>query len=228
MTETTAPVVAPEVIHVNFDNKLDYKTAKFSFREVTDKDTGVKTKRTPVALDKLPVPSVEGIVAILQAGGKVLDLLLEAVQDVVIARARDVVNESDSITSDNFDYSSCDWNTIATLEKEDRRSAISKDVWEEFATNYIEVMPAVSGASKEQCANVAKILLAKFAPVKTKKDVIGKLKLRLSMFAEHTPRAEEFAECFDVLLKKAEKLLSAEAVSLEDNLGLDWFSYFDS
>ena len=212
--QTAAPII------VNFDNKLDYKNAKFNFREVTDKETGVKTKRASVELDKLPVPSVEGIVAILEAGGKSLDLLLEAVQDVTVSRARDVISETETITSENFDYSQCDWNVIANLEKEDRRSGISKETWDDFAADYVEVMPAVSGTSKEQSANAAKIFVGKFTAIKTKKDVIAKLKLRLSMYAEHSPRAAEFAECIDVLLKKADKLIQAKEESLADNLGI--------
>jgi hypothetical protein len=217
MTETTA-TSAPIV--VNFDNKLDYKNAKFNFREVADKETGVKTKRASVELDKLPVPSVEGIVAILEAGGKALDLLLEAVQDVIVSRARDVINETETVTSENFDYSQCDWNIIANLEKEDRRSGISKETWDDFAADYVEVMPAISGTSKEQSANAAKIFVGKFNAIKTKKDIIAKLKLRLSMYAEHSPRAAEFAECIDVLLKKADKLIQAKEESLADNLGI--------
>jgi hypothetical protein len=219
MNDTVNPTPAAPIM-VNFDNKLDYKSAKFNFREVTDKETGVKTKRATVELDKLPVPSVEGIVAILETGGKALDLLLEAVQDVIVSRARDVINDLDTITSENFDYNSCDWNTIANLEKEDRRSGISKETWDDFATDYVEVMPAISGTSKEQSANAAKIFAGKFASIKSKKDVIAKLKLRLSMYAEHSPKAAEFAECIDFLLKKADKLIAAKEESLEDNLGL--------
>jgi len=217
MTETQSPSTA---IAVNFDNKFDYKSAKFGFRKVTDKETGVETKRATVELDKLPVPSVEGIVAILETGGKSLDLLLEAVANVVIDRARDVINENESITSENFDYATCDWNAIANLEKEDRRSGITKETWEDFALDYIEVMPAVSGTSKEQSANAAKIFSGKFASIKSKKDVIAKLKLRLSMYAEHSPKASEFSEIIDFLFKKADKLIQAKEESLEDNLGL--------
>jgi hypothetical protein len=215
MTEqTTQPIL------VNFDNKLDFKEAKFNFRKVKDAETGVETKRATVELAKLPIPSVEGIVAILETGGKALDLLLEAVAEVVINRARDVINENESITSENFDYSSVDWNAIANLEKEDRRSGISKETWEDFAVDYVEVMPAVSGTSKEQSANAAKIFVTKFASIKSKKDVIRKLKLRLSMYAEHSPRAVEFTEVIDFLFKKADKLITAKEESLEDNLGL--------
>ena len=52
------------------------------------------------------------------------------------------------------------------------------------------------------------------------KDVIEKLKLRLAMYAEHSPKASEFAECVDFLFKRADKLISAKEESLEDNLGL--------
>ena len=215
MSETQAsPII------VNFDNKLDYKEAKFGFRKVTDKETGVETKRATVELSKIPVPSIEGIVAILETGGKALELLQEAVADVVLSRARDYINENESVTSENFDYAILDWNAIANLEKEDRRSGISKETWEDFAKDYVEIMPAVSSTSSEQCANAAKIFVGKFASIKTKKDVIAKLKLRLAMYAEHSPKASEFAEVIDVLFKKADKLIEAKEVSLEDNLGI--------
>lgn len=213
MTENASPII------VNFDNKLDYKEGKFGFRKVTDKETGVETKRNTVELAKIPVPSIEGIVAILEAGGKSLDLLLEAVTEVVLTRARDYINENESVTSDNFDYAVLDWNVIANLEKEDRRSGISKETWDDFAKDYVEVMPAVSGATAEQCATAAKIFVTKFAAVKTKKDLIGKLKIRLSMYVEHSSKASEFAEVVELLLKKSDKLIEAKEVSLEDSLG---------
>ena len=215
MTENATPII------VNFDNKLDYKEAKFGFRKVTDKETGVETKRNTVELAKIPVPSIEGIVAILEAGGKSLDLLLEAVTEVVLTRARDYINENETVTSENFDYAVLDWNVIANLEKEDRRSGISKETWDDFAKDYVEVMPAVSGATAEQCATAAKIFVTKFAAVKTKKDLIGKLKIRLSMYVEHSPKAGEFAEVVELLLKKADKLIEAKEVSLEDSLGFN-------
>mgnify|MGYP000066526696 CR=1 FL=1 len=214
-------IQSPSTIAANFDNKVDLKSVKFNFRKVKDAETGVETKRATVELDKLPCPSVEGIVAILESGDdKAMALLLEAVADVVINRARDVINETETITSENFDYSTCDWMTIANLEKEDRRSGISKETWDDFAVDYVEVMPAVSGTSKEQSANAAKIFVGKFASIKSKKDVISKLKLRLSMYAEHSPRASEFSEVIDFLFKKADKLITAKEESLEDNLGL--------
>jgi len=218
MNDVTTPATP---VAVNFDNKLDYKQVKFGFREQTDKDTGVKTKRASVDLAKLPVPSVEGIVAILESGNeKAMTLLLEAVQDVVVSRARDVINENEAITSDNFDYSVLDWNVIANLEKEDRRSAIPKEVWDDFAADYITVITSVSNSTKEQAAVAAKIFVGKFNAIKNKKDVIGKLKLRLSMYLEHTTKASDFAEIVEMLFKRADALIAAKEVNLEESLGL--------
>lgn len=214
----TTPVAAP--IRVNFDNKLDYKGSKFSFKTVKDKDTGVETKRATIELDKIPVPSVEGVVAILEIGGKSFDLLMEAVTNVVLDRARDVINADEKITSENFPYDLLNWNVIAELEKEDRRSAIPKEVWEEFAVDFTAIMPSLSGITSEQAANVAKILIGRFAAVKSRKDIISKLQGRVALYAEHSTRAAEFADVIDTLYKKAEKLLEAKEEKLEDNLGL--------
>lgn len=217
---TTAEVPKPP-IHVNFDNKLDYKAAKFGFRTVEDEKTGVKTKRNTIELTKIPVPSVEGIIAILDAGGKQLDLLLEAVSEVVFSRIRDYVNDNEGINSENFNYAVADWNNIANLEKEDRRSAFPKELIEDFTADYVSVMPSVSGGEKAHAVNAAKIFAGKFNSIKSKKDVIAKLKLRLALYADHSPKAAEFAEWIDFLFKKADKLITAKEENLVDNLGLD-------
>ena len=208
-------------VAVNFENKIDLKQVKFGFREQTDKDTGVKTKRVSVDLIKLPVPSVEGIVAILESGNeKAMSLLLEAVADVVIARARDIINDNEAITSDNFDYSALDWNVIANLEKEDRRSAIPKETWDDFMADYVTVITSVSSSTKEQAAVAAKIFAGKFNAIKNKKDVIAKLKLRLSMYVENTSKGSEFADIVEMLFKRADALIAAKEVNLEESLGL--------
>ena len=219
-SQSPSTVVATPII-VNFDNKLDVKQAKFGFRSVKDEKTGVETRRAAVELDKIQVPSVEGIIAILNAGGPALLLLQEAVADVVYQHARDVINASDSITSENFDYSVLDWNAIANLEKEDRRSAIPKETWDDFAADYASIMPAISGITKEQAVNTGKILVGKFASIKSKKDIIAKLKLRVAMYAENSPRAVEFADIIETLFKRADKLIEAKEENLENNLGLD-------
>jgi hypothetical protein len=214
MTETQTPVEA------NFDNKVDTATAKFNFRAVADETTGVKTKRDTIELSYAR-PSIEGLVNIFNSGGKGLALLMEAVDDVIVSRIRDVLTENPGMTAETFDHSQITWDTISNLEKEDRRSGIDKETWEAFGADYIETITSITKTTKEQAAYAAKIFLTKFAGLKNKKDTISKLVVRLSMYAEASANAEKFAECVDVLMKRADKLISAVEESLESNLGLD-------
>lgn len=214
MTETQTPVAA------NFDNLVDTSTAKFNFRAVADETTGVKTKRDTIELTYAR-PSIEGLVKIFNDGGKGLALLMEVVEDAVVSRIRDVLTANPSMTADTFDHSQITWDAIANLEKEDRRSGIDKETWDEFAADYIETITSITKTTKEQAAYAAKIFITKFAGLKNKKDTISKLVVRLSMYAEASANAEKFAECVDVLMKRADKLINAVEESLESNLGLD-------
>ena len=128
MTESNpTPIVA------NYDNTVDFIAAKFHFKKTKVEETGEDYKRPTVELEKLPVPSVEGVIAILQSGGKQLDLLMEAVQNIVLDRARELVNEKEDINAENFPYDQLSWEKIATLPKAERRGGgISKETWEEF------------------------------------------------------------------------------------------------
>jgi hypothetical protein len=205
-------------IRANFDNKVDVKEFKFHFKKVKDESTGLESKRPTVEL-ALPVPSIEGIVAILEAGGKGLELIVEAVQDIVLARARELVNEKEDISQDNFPLAELAWEKIANLPKAERRGGgIPKEVWEEFAKDYIAVMPAVTAKTPEQIGNAAKILLNKFNAVKTNKPVLKLLKTQIGLYAEHSPQAETYAECVQFLLEKAETLINMDDAALLANL----------
>lgn len=211
-----------EAIKANFDNKVDVKEVKFHFKkqavEVDGKATGDFTKRPTVTLN-LPTPSVEGIIAILEAGGKQLDLLMEAVQEVVFGRAREIVNEKEDISQDNFPMEEMSWEKIANLPKAERRGGgISKETWEEFAKDYIAVMPGVTGKTADQIGNAAKILLNKFAACKTNKPVLGLLKEQIGLYVTHSPNAGEYAECVEFLNNKAETLLKMSDEDLLKNL----------
>jgi len=211
MTDTTE-------ITANFNKNVDEKEVKFNFRTVKDDATGLESKRPSVEL-KLPVPSVEGIIAILEAGGKQLELLQEAVAAVIVDRAREIVADKEDATADNFPYAELLWETIANLPKAERKGrGIPKEVWEDFSKDYISTMPAVTGKSAEQVGNAAKILLNKFSAVKSNKPVISLLKGQLGMYLNSSANAEQFADCVEFLLQKAQTLLDADEASLLGNL----------
>jgi hypothetical protein len=199
MTEVTA----------NFDKNVDVKDFSFHFKK--DK---LGNKRPSVEL-KLPVPSVEGIVAILEKGGKELELLQDAIYDVIRSQAAAIVSDDEKASQTTFDVSKILWTTIANMPKADRRSsAIDAAVWEAFAKDYIEVMPGVTGKSAEAVTNATVVYLKKFSIVKTNKDVISKLKDQLGLYLEHSKNADQFAEILDLLVSKADSYLSANDVEL--------------
>lgn len=199
MTEVTA----------NFDKTVDQKDFTFHFKK--DK---LGNKRPSVEL-KLPVPSVEGIVAILEKGGKELELLQDAIYDVIRGQAAGIVSDDEKISQATFPVAQILWSAIANMPKADRRSsAIDATVWEAFAKDYIETMPSVTGKSVEAVTNATVVYLKKFSIVKTNKDVISKLKDQLALYLEHSKNAEQFAEILDLLTSKADSYLNANDTEL--------------
>lgn len=211
-------------IKAKFNNKVDIREMSFFFKTVKildseGKDTGETSKRDTITLD-LPVPSVEGIIHILESGDdKATQLLLEAVADIVAARARALINEDESLKADNFPLEQLAWEVIANLPKAERRGGgISKETWDEFVKDYIAVMPVVTGKTVQQVTNAAKLFAAKFNPVKTNKPVIAKLKEQLGIWLTNSKQAGDLTECYEFLVNKADKLLAADEAALLENL----------
>jgi hypothetical protein len=211
-----------EVPVANFDNTVDKVSYKFSFRTVKTKDevTGVETesKRPTVELE-LPLLSVEGIVQVFKAGGKQLDLLIEAVRQVQIDRARELINDNESLNAENFPFAELSWEKISNLPKSERRGGgIDKEVWADFAKDYIAVMPAATGKSVEQISNAAKILLTKLQSCKNNKPVLSFMKQQLSIYTNTSQNAEQFSECVAFLVDKAERFLNMDEAAMLNNL----------
>lgn len=201
-----------EQIVPNFDNKVDFKEVKFSFRTVKDAETGLESKRATIE-SKIPVPSVEGIIAIIEAGGKGLELLMEAAADVVVQRARELLADDEKLVEVPLD--ALIWEVIANLPKAERKGrGIPKETWEEFSADYIAIMPSVTGKTAEQVGNAAKILLNKFQAVKSNKKVVELLKGQLALYLNSSPNAEAYSECVEFLMNKADTLMQADEAAL--------------
>lgn len=201
-------------IHVNADPNVTLTNVSFHFK--TSKDLGVK--RATVDLS-IPVPSVQGIVAILEAGGKELELLLETAAEVIISQAREQVNAKDPFTQSDLDVSKLSWHVIANLPKAERRGGgIAAEVWEAFQKDYIDLMPGLTGKTPEQVTNAAKLFVAKFNPCKSNKKVLAVLRQQLSLWFENTKAQEEFSSVFEFLDGKADTLLKADDAAMLANL----------
>lgn len=220
-TPAAAPAVVESMlpkVQAKFDNTVDVQEVNFSFRKVTDDKTGVESKRPTITLPVLK-PSVEGLVAIFEAGGKGLELLLEAAADVVISRARELINENENMTAEDFPYDKLQWQAIAELPKAERRGGgIPKETWEEFIKDYIAIMPSLTGKTVDKVENAARNFGNKFAAVKTNKKVLGLLVDQLGIYTEGATNAEQFLECINFLTEKADKLMNMSEEDLLANL----------
>jgi len=205
-------------VQAKFDNKVDVQEVNFSFRKVTDEKTGIEYKRPTITLPILK-PSVEGLVAIFEAGGKGLDLLLEVAADAVVSRARELLNENENMTAEDFPYDELTWDKIANLPKSERRGGgIPKETWEEFIKDYIAVMPGLTGKPVEKVENAARNFGNKFAAIKTNKKVLSLLVDQLGIYTNGAANAEQYLECINFLTEKADKLMNMSEEDLLANL----------
>ncbi len=212
MTELTGTIKA----NYNFD--VDVRPVNFNFKKSKDKDTGIETVRSTVQL-AIPYVSVAGLVAIIEKGGKGLDLLLEAMASVVDSAARDLLYEDLSLNAATFPVDKISWEAIANLPKAQRKGGgIPKEVWEAFGQDYCEVMPAATGKKPEQVANAAKIMQNKFGAVKTNEAVLKLMVEQLAIYSEATENLPEFQDCVEFLVNKADTLLNVSDEDLLANL----------
>lgn len=200
MTETAT-------ITPNFDSTVDAKDFNFRFKK--DK---LGNQRPAVSL-KAGVPSVEGIVKILETGGKGLELLQDAMYDVVRGALAAWVGDDEKASQETLDFSKFTWEAIANQPREDRRaSSITPEQWSAFAADYQAVMPGITGKSAEQVANATVVFLKKFSIVKTNKPVIEALKTQLALYTDNSPNAEEHSEILELLVRKADTYLKSDDV----------------
>jgi hypothetical protein len=180
---------------------------EFTFRFKKDK---LGNKRANVKCESVPTPSAQGIVAILKAGGKQLELLEEICADTVRSVLSDFVSD-ENFNPESFDFKQVSWEAIANMPKEDRRSSsIAKEVWEAFAADYIEIMPALTAKSLEQVTLATEIYVKKMAPIKTQKGALNKLKDQLTLYVDKSQKAEEFMEIIELLNRRIETYLKAD------------------
>lgn len=237
-TTTTAPDPKKQVIHTvqnptedevvalrasieeKFPTDVITTLVNFNFKKSTDKDTGIETIRTPVQL-VVPYPSAQGIVAILEMGpeSKELQLLMEAIETVVNSAARDIIADDVNLNAATFPVDKISWTAIAHMPKAQRRGGgIPKEVWEAFATDYMDVMPEATGKNMEQVGRAVKLFMGKLAQVKTNKPVLAVLMEQLTIYVNASDSIEDFQECIAFLVQKADTFLNTSDEDLIANL----------
>lgn len=204
-------------IKANFNANVNVKPITFRFKTTKDED-GIEYKRDPLELP-IPVPSVQGVIDILEKGGKELELLMDAIESVVVQTARSMISDDVKLNATNLPVNKLSWESIANMPKAERSGGgISKEVWEDFANDYIKVMPEAAGKTVDQVTRAAKLLQGKFAAVKTNIPVLEMLSGQLAIYVENSKRADEFTGCVEFLIDKADKLVNTTPEELLANL----------
>lgn len=178
---------------------------------LTTKDLVDKDTKQVVMQDGKPV----------QVPSNEAELIHDAVYGVIQDQIRSLVNDDEKASQDNFKWSEATFEFIANMPPSARRGAgIPKESWEDFAKNYIEIMPAVTSKTKEQCAQAAQIFVRKFRDAAGNLPVVEKLQTYLAMYTEAPGnKAEEYPEIIEFLLKKSTDMLAAkDKVAVLENL----------
>lgn len=192
-----------------------FKTEKV--RNADGEVIGEGTKRPSIEMN-LPVPDP---VTILSGYEEDIRLLKEAILDTVYTRAREILNSDPKkeLTAATFPYEQLLWNTIANLPQGEKRGGgISKETWDEFYEDYVAVMVAATGNEKSRVTKAADIFKGRLQAVRSRKDVLAKLKEFLATWYENSTKQEEFVDVFKFLDTKADNFLKEDDKALLEAL----------
>jgi hypothetical protein len=167
-----------------------------------------------------PVPTLDGVIAAL-SDEKQSKYILDLIEDAIYSAVRDQVGDETKPVrkQDDLDVSKLTLEALANVPKAVRTGGgISKEVWEEFAKDYIAVMPAVTGKTVEQVTNASTIFVRKLQPVKTNMPALKFLQGQLAQYYSATENKEDFAQCVEFLDNKLTEFLSADEQKLIGNL----------
>lgn len=240
MTETVTVNPLSQDIEAQITAQLvNKKEVKFNFRTTdipdeakvgqVDEKTGkqpTKEWKRPTLAMQLPLITAAGVAAALAAGDKTTELIVDAVNDIIINRQRGLIGEkidSDptvNLSPDMFDLNVLNLVAIANLPKSERGAGISKDAWAAFVKDYKETMAtdeaiAMFADKKPRSAEVLEkhgILLAgKFNQVRSRKDVVGQMLGFLDIWVDVSKNAEEHQACYELLRNKGNAILQGES-----------------
>lgn len=233
-TIQTSPLAEDIAVQVT-KNLVAMTKVSFSFRsadildaegkKVTNPDGSSKKFKRATLDTQLPLLTVAGLMAALQAGDKTTELVLDAVNQVIIDRQRGIINEkieldpSVVLSDEVVDPNALQLFAIANLPKSERGAGISKDAWAAFVADYKMVlatdeataaMPDKQAKSPDVLEKHGVLLLGKLNQVRSRKDVVEKMDIYLDIWVQLSPNAEEHQSCYEFLKQKAKVLLQAE------------------
>lgn len=169
--------------------KTDKTVVSFSFR--TNKDTGEKRPTVEIVAE---VPSKEGIVELLQSTDPTdkaaQELVMDAVVGVITPHIRSYVENDLEFSQERYDEllasGKVSLEYIANLPKAER-NVLSKEDLEAFATDYVDLMPAISGKEISRVQLTAQVVVGRFKRIAGDPAAISVVKNNLMQFIEGAP-----------------------------------------
>lgn len=187
--------------------------------KIIDQDFSFRTKdgyKRPTVTLQMEVPTVEGVAELLSSEDpKVVDLVLGWAQDALVSYARSFIDSDTEFNQEKFNALVAEGKfsieAIANLPKSERNS-ISKENLEEFAKDYISIMPGITGKDVKKVQMAAGLFIERFKRVAGDNAILQVLQEQLATFAEGaTAEVLERNEKVVVYLgNKLEELLSLE------------------
>jgi hypothetical protein len=188
----------------------------FFFRE--DKETGIKRETVAVEVPQLEVADVLELLNDDEASN-VHAWILDGINSQIVTAARKQVDDTaDFVTGMALDEDKLDVSYLASLPKSTRGLGLTKEDWDNFVADYIEVMVNEIGKEPEKAEKAAQLLKGKFNAVKTNKQVIETLVTLLSQWFTTTTKAAEFGTIYEYLTGRADTLINEPQKDLSDFL----------
>lgn len=195
----------------------------YSFKGYTQKDENgnpvldekgkpVKVPARPPFKIYLPVPTEEGLVQAL-ADDKQRAYIMNLLKDDIVKAAKIQVDGTDEVpgikVQSELDPTKLTLEFLANQPVSDRRGAgISSETWDDFFSDYVDIMPAATNRPVEKVRNAGKMFLNRLQNVKGDKESLKFLEVELHTWARTTKRMQEFGEIYEFLQEKAKTFLN--------------------
>lgn len=206
--------------------------AEFSFffrtEKIRDDEGNVigNGRKHPEVKAVLPVPTSADLIAAIEAGGKVAEMIHEAVREVIFGAAKNQISDwregqpaEATFTATNFNLAGLTLDAIASMPRGERKSAaISDEDWTAFLNDYHHVMVHTIGYDEKRVKLAMAHFKVRLNRIKNDKSAVRKLVDLLNMWAGKTEALEDHVACYEDLTKRADKFLKAEEKNFSDAL----------
>ena len=175
-------------------------------------------KRPTVSVE-YPAPNAAGIVEMLQSDDtKLVSMIVESTQNILHNHIRGYVDADldfdQAKLQELVDAGKINLETIAHIPKADRNTLTKEDL-ENFAADYIRIMPEVTGKTEAQVATAAGLFVDKFKKVAGDNQVLEILQTQLGLFVDSAPEevVETHQQVINWAANKLDELLSIKVTA---------------